>query len=186
MLGRNCKGHNPEKGPHLLKRAFVHTIRYLRANALALAALFVALGGTGYAAAGLNSHTASTRQPPLKAHGQVVAWAVVAGGGAIYPDGHVVAGAPRPQVRVTGTGSYKVTWKGIPTFPNRRIFCAAPVTVDSHFSPTNELPPVTPVPLTAGSAVVSTQGHVVYVQTLSPTGQPTPLGFEVALICRGT
>jgi hypothetical protein len=170
----------------LLKRTFVHTIRYLRANALALTALFVALGGTGYAAAGLHSQSASTRKPALKAHGQVVAWAVVAGGGAIFHDGHVVAGAPQPHVRVAGTGSYTITWEGIPTFPNRRVFCAAPVTVDAHFSPANELPPVTQVPLTAGNAVVSNQGHVVYVQTLSPSGQPTPLGFEVALICSGT
>lgn len=164
----------------MLKRAFVHTIRYLRANALALTALFVALGGTGYAAAGLHSHSASTRKPALTAHGQVVAWAVVT------DKGHVKAGGGRPRVRVTGTGTYTVTWQKVPTFPKRKIYCAAPVTVDSEFSAFDFTPPGSAVPEIAGYADVNTTGHVVYVQTFNPSGQPTPLGFEVAMICPGS
>lgn len=165
------------KGPLLLKRTLVRIVEYLRSNALAAVALFVALGGTGYAAAGLHSHAASTRQPTLTAHGQVVAWAVV------RDSGHVVAGGPGPRVRVTGTGAYTVRWRGIPTFPKRKIYCAAPVTVDSEFSPINEMPPLVS---TAGTATVNTTGHVVYVQTFNLSGQPVPLGFEVALICPGS
>lgn len=171
----------------MLKRAFVNTIRYLRANALALTALFVALGGTGYAAAGLHSHSASTRKPALTAHGQVVAWAVV------NFRGHVVAGGARPRVRVTGTGTYTVTWRGIPTVNGagpkplkHPMYCAAPVTVDSEFSPSNFTPPGSAIPETAGYATVNTTGHIVYVQTFDPAGQPTSLGFEVALICPGS
>jgi len=68
-----------------------HIVEYLRANALGAIALFVALRGTGYAAAGLRAHAGPARPPALRAHGVVVAWAVVAGGGAIYRHGHVVA-----------------------------------------------------------------------------------------------
>lgn len=161
----------------MLKRSFVHTIQYLRANALALTALFVALGGTGYAAAGLHTHSATTRRPKLTAHGQVVAWAVVT------DKGHVVAGGARPRVRVTGTGDYTLTWRDVPTFPKRKIYCAAPVTVDTEFS---GLDVTTPAPEITGYADVNTTGHVVYVQTFTPSGQPFPLGFEVALICPGT
>jgi hypothetical protein len=161
----------------LLKGKLAQTVRYLRANALALIALFVALGGTGYAAAGLPTQSASNRQPKLTAHGQVVAWAVV------NYKGHVVAGGARPRVRVTGTGDYTVTWRQVPTFPSRKVYCAAPVTVDTEFS---GLDVTIPAPEIAGYADVNTTGHVVYVQTFTPSGQPFPLGFEVALICPGT
>jgi hypothetical protein len=162
----------------LLRRILDHTVMYLRQNALAALALFVALGGTGYAAAGLHAHSASSSTPPLKAHGQVVAWAVVT-----YK-GHVVAGGARPHVRVTGTGTYTVTWRDVPTFPKRKIYCAAPVSVDSEFSPTNVQQPSPQS--TTGGVTVNTTGHVAYVDTFNLAGQPFPLGFEVALICPGT
>ena len=162
----------------MLKRSLLRILEYLRANALAAVALFVALGGTGYAAAGLDPGAASTRQPALTPHGQVVAWAIV------NFKGHVVAGGPQPRVRVGGTGSsYTVSWRGVPTSRNRKTYCASPVTVDQQFSPFDE---TAPSPLTAGYAVVNNLGHVVYVSTFNPSGQPTALGFEVALICPTT
>jgi hypothetical protein len=158
----------------LLKRTLAHTIRQLRQQTLGAIALFVALGGSGYAAVGLHSQSASTRAPALKAHGLVVAWAIV------NFNGHAVAGGPQPRVHVGGSGSYTVTWRGVPTSRRQRIYCASPVTVDEQFSPFDE---TAPLPLTAGYAVVHNVGHVVYVSTFNPAGQPTPLGFEVALIC---
>jgi hypothetical protein len=166
------------KGSFLLKRTLSRTADYLRNNHLALVALFIALGGTGYAAAGLRSQSASTRTPALTAHGQVVAWAIV------NFKGHVVAGGPQPRVRVGGSGSsYTVFWRGVPTSRKRKMYCASPVTVDQQFSPFDES---APSPLTAGYAVVNNAGHVVYVSTFNPSGQPTALGFEVALICPTT
>ena len=160
----------------LAKRAFVHTVRYLRANALALTALFVALGGTGYAAAGLRSHSASTRKPVLTAHGQVVAWAIVNG------KGHVVAGSPRPHVVGNSLGGfYQVSWRGVPTSPTRKMYCATPVTVDGQFSAPDTT--LNGRPGVAGYADVINKGHTVYVTTFDPWGNGTPLGFEVALIC---
>jgi hypothetical protein len=163
----------------LTNRLLTQTILYLRQNALAAIALFVALGGTGYAAAGLPSQGASTRKAsvaaaPLRAHGQVVAWAIVNG------KGHAVAGNPWPRVQ-GGGGVYTVRWRGIPTSTKRKQYCASPVTVDNQFSS----PDVTlsGQPAAAGYADATNLGHAVYVATFNPGGQPTPLAFEVALIC---
>ena len=164
----------------MTNRLLTNTILYLRQNALAAIALFVALGGTGYAAAGLPSHGASTPKAsaaaaPLRAHGQVVAWAIV------DSKGHAVAGNPWPRVQGGSGGVHAVRWHGIPTSTNRKQYCASLATVDDQFSS----PDVTlsGQPAAVGYADATNQGHAVYVATFSPTGLPTPLGFEVALIC---
>jgi hypothetical protein len=117
--------------------------------------------------------------PPLTAHGQVVAWAIING------NGHVVASAPRAHV-IAGHppgGYYQVSWRGVSTSRTRKLYCAATATIDGEFS-TPDLSG--PVPGVAGDVDVTNRGHVVYVNTFNPSGQPTPLGFEVALICPGT
>ena len=162
------------KGHHLLTGILARTARYLRQNALAAVALMVALGGTGYAATGLPSHSSTTRTPVLAAHGQVVAWALVNG------NGRVVAGGPQPRTQRNGPGLYTVSWRGVPTSRTRKEYCASMATVDDRFSSPDEN---VPSPVAAGYATVSNRGHFVFVATFNPSGQPTPLGFEVALIC---
>ena len=156
-------------------------LRHVRSNAIAYVALFVALGGTGYAALRLPANSVGSRQikngaiTPVKIDrhlitGSVRAWAEVSS------SGRVLAGEGGPTaVARTGAdslGQYLVTWK---TAPFAR--CAA---VGGAAAPGFSA-------LTPGSVVAQIQPPAgsteVQVNVYNTQGQPTALPFWVALLC---
>jgi hypothetical protein len=167
-------------------------VQHLRGNTVAYLALFVALGGTSYAAFSLPAGSVGARQ--LKNHsilpvkldpkfiaGSVRAWAVVGS------DGRVVAGGggPKASANAPYPGAYVVKWS-VPTHGS----CATDVTVDSNRSPITEHIPVMGNPsagFTAGYAVAYSTGQsgrtTSAVNTFDQQGRLTPLGFDVAIIC---
>jgi hypothetical protein len=156
-------------------------LRHVRSNAVAYLALFVALGGTGYAAANLPANSVGNRQikngsvTPVKIDrhlitGSIRAWAEV------NASGRLVAGEGGPKaVARTGSptpvGQYLVTWK---TASLRR--CAAVGGIESPGSS----------PLTPGTALATIQPSStpeVLVDTYDAQGLPTSLPFWVAVLC---
>lgn len=172
---------------------------HLRSNLVAYLALFVALGGTSYAAVTLPAGSVGTRQlrnhsiTPIKLGGgfggTIRAWAIVS------PKGRLIAGNPRPKVGYDGygPGGYSIFWPR--RFAPR---CATIATIDED-SPKTESVPVSGVasqPVTAGYASevgtgpyklgIGRHAHrisVTNVVTFNQLGQVTPLAFDVAVIC---
>lgn len=161
---------------------------HIRTHAVAYLALFVALGGTSAAAVTIdgsqirNHSIDPTKFNPTFINGSVRAWAIVA------PNGRVIASAGRPRVtpQPSDPGGYGIGWAV------RVGRCATDVTIDYTSSPPTERLPVSgnpSVPFTAGYAVASTNKassrsrNATFVQTFNQLGQPTPLGFNVAVVC---
>jgi hypothetical protein len=174
-------------------------ITHLRANLVGWVALFVALGGTGYAAIRIPRNSVGAAQirnrsiTPVKFNpsaigGSVRAWAI------IRADGSVIASAGKPTVQVSdgAPGAYGIQW-GV-SLPKT---CATVATIDAR-SPA----PTETVPLPGGTTQGVVAGYVsqVHTQTVTRTtkprrvaatglvtlnqvGQPTALAFDVAVIC---
>jgi hypothetical protein len=154
-------------------------VKHVRGNAVAYLALFVALGGTSYAAINLPAGSVGSKQlrngsiTPVKFDGRYIngsirAWAVVA------PNGTVQAGAGKPSVHVVSvvSGSYVITWKvPAPTF--KGCFAIGGLTGASSTAGSAE----------AGLAVPSRRDWSVDVSTYGPTGQRLAQYFYTALIC---
>jgi hypothetical protein len=152
--------------------------RHVRSNAVAYVALFVALGGTGYAALRIPANSVGNRQiqngaiTPVKldrhlVSGSVRAWAEVSA------SGRLLAGEGRPTVVArTGAdslGQYLVTWS---TDSFARCTGAAGTTAPGTS------------PLTPGFAVTQIQsGAEVQVDVYNAQGLPAALPFWVALLC---
>jgi hypothetical protein len=153
--------------------------QHLRSNVVAYLALFVALGGTGYAAVSLPANSVGGEQirngsiTPAKLNrsligGDVRAWALV------NANGRVLAGAGKPRVvvqRGTGaTGHYTVFWK-VAGFTR----CVA----------------ITGIPMGQGDGpgfVRAATGfaqapHVADVAVYNAQGQQAALPFWVAVLC---
>jgi hypothetical protein len=174
-------------------------IRHLRANVVGYLALFVALGGTSYAAISIPRGSVGT--PQLRNHavtpvklgngiaGSVRGWAIVA------PDGRVIAGGGKPHVlaAIPPDGHYTIEW-GV-AIPNT---CATVANVEKR----GALGPTETVPLPGGNGMVSViAGYVSQIETVGgsdQTGNTTPttdlftfneagqlaaLPFDVAVIC---
>lgn len=160
---------------------------YLNQHALAAAAFvcsILALAGSSYAAftisgSQIRNHTINpVKLNPKFINGSVRAWAIVG------PNGRVIAGAGKPKVTVTvaAPGNYGIKW-GVKV---KR--CATEVSIDSESSPPTEQIPIPgslSTPFTAGYSVGATSGRhdETAVQTFNQQGQPTPLAFDVAVIC---
>jgi hypothetical protein len=173
-------------------------VGHLRPNAIAYLALFVALGGTGYAAVSIPRGAVGTAQlrnhavTPVKLGkgitGSVRAWAIVG------PTGKVIAGGGKPRVVApVPNGLFTIDW-GVP-IPET---CATVATVAKReaLGPT-ETVPVPP----AGGTIPVVAGYVSQAETIggsdrngatTPTtdlltfnqaGQLTPLPFDIAVIC---
>ena len=174
----------------MLTRPLHHLRRHVSRNVVAYLALFIALGGTGYAATNLPAQSVGAAQlrdhsispvklDPSRINGNVRAWAIV------RPSGHVIAGGGKPRVgQVIGfPGRYTIRW-GVNVGR-----CDTAATIDLAASPPTEtlaIPGDPAVPFTAGYAVASTSGGRAagtFVQTYSQAGQPTPLGFDVTVVC---
>ena len=98
-------------------------LNHIRGNAIAYLALFVALGGTGYAAVNLPANSVGNRQirngaiTPVKLDRQLVSGSVRAWAEVSWT-GRVLAGEGSPSVVVQkgqgATGHYSVFWKVAP------------------------------------------------------------------------
>jgi hypothetical protein len=169
-------------------------LEHIRRNAVGYIALFVALGGTGYAAVTLPQGSVGSRQiknhaiDPIKLNpkfisGNVRAWAVVSS------SGRVVAGGGKPEGGQPVTpGVYEISW-GVRLRPN----CGTNATIDFGHSPATEnipIPGQSSAPFTAGYAVAETftngrarAQNVTSVHTFNQSGRLTPLGFDIAVVC---
>ena len=167
------------------------TLEHLRHHALAATALvcsLLALAGSSYAAftidgSQIRSHSIDpVKLNPRFINGNVRAWAIVA------PNGHLIAGAGKPKVTPAAAdpGGYGISW-GLKVGR-----CATVASVDySSSRPTEKVAIVgnPSMPFVAGYAVASTgkaspgRGNATFVQTFDQAGQPTPLGFDAAVIC---
>jgi hypothetical protein len=170
-------------------RASVHTTErpivsrlfdHMRRNLVAYLALFVALGGTGYAAANLPAGSVGTAQlrsgaitpPKFDRHligGYVRAWAVT------NNQCQVVASSPAavmtPKGTCSGNGPYSIVWKG--KFPKQSKSCAA---IGVPHAPPPGIGP--PQPTIYADYV----GHgIVNMTFVNPVGPGQ--GVSVALIC---
>jgi hypothetical protein len=144
-------------------------LSHVRTNLIAYLALFVALGGTSYAAFSLPPGSVGGPQiqnhvidpvkfDPKAINGSVRVWAYYA------PALRYTAGPGRPVVRGGTPGLYLVSWRKIarPT-----TACAVLATVDG--SP--------------GYATATQVRREIGVSTYDPQGQLTPLAFEIVVIC---
>ena len=154
-----------------------HSIRH---NIVAYAALFIALGGTSWAAVNLPVGSVGNRQlrnrsitpgkfNPQYINGTVRAWAVVA------PNGTIQSGAGKPTVLVeSGTpGLYVIKWKKVATATQRGCFAIGGLNAESGQSGAAE-----------ATLFVPRKGPwAVDVNTYGPQGQRLPQYFYTAVIC---
>jgi hypothetical protein len=174
-------------------------IAHLRANMVGWVALFVALGGTGYAAIRIPRNSVGPTQirnrsiTPVKFNpssigGSVRAWAIVRADGGVMASG----GKPTVSVSADAPGTYGIQW-GV----NLPKTCATVANVDARSPAPTEtvsIPGGTTQSVVAGYAsqvhtqtyTRSTRPHRVSVTgliTLNQVGQPTALAFDVVVIC---
>jgi hypothetical protein len=155
-------------------------LNHVRGNTVAYLALFVALGGTGYAAANLPANSVGNRQirngsiTPVKIDRQLItgsvrAWAEVSA------SGKVLAGEGGPSVVVQrgqgATGHYSVFWK-VAAF--KRCVAVGGVTVAGDDASPGFVVPVVDFPGEPGR---------VAVEVYNAQGQQAALPFYVAVLC---
>jgi hypothetical protein len=156
-------------------------LRHVRSNAVAYLALFVALGGTGYAAANLPANSVGGRQirngsiKPVKldrhlTSGSIRAWAEV------NAKGHLVAGegGPKPtaQMGADSMGKYLVRWQTA-SFARCAAIGGTAAPGFSNLTPGSAVAQIQPPPRASG----------VQVDVYDAQGQPAALPFWVALLC---
>ena len=170
-------------------------INHVRGNLVGWIALFVALGGTGYAAISIPRNSVGAAQirnrsiSPIKFNptsigGSVHAWAI------IRANASVLASGGKPTVSAGEVpGSYEIQW-GV-RLPRT---CATIANVDERS------PDQTPVSVPNGGTDVvigyvssvntqtvptSTGGKVsvTSLNTFNQSGHPTPMEFDIAIIC---
>ncbi len=164
------------------------TLTFIRHNVISLLALFVALGGTSYAAFSLPPGSVGTRElrngsvtngklakravtaanlDPRSIAGHIADWAQ------IRADGHVVSSSPRASVSSTDPtrGLFRVSWHR--SIPSNCIAIANPVNVA----------PIAP----ASASTFGPAGHGrsanLLVETFDGTGNNVPLSVNVVVIC---
>jgi hypothetical protein len=171
-------------------------IAHLRGNLVGWIALFVALGGTGYAAISIPRNSVGAAQiknrsitpakfNPSAIGGSVRAWAIIRANATVLASSRkpVVLAGPVP-------GSYDIQWPV--RFPHT---CATVANVDER-SP-DQTPVTTSDGATTNVAIGSVSGvatetiptstghkiSVTNLDTFNAAGQPTPMAFDVAVIC---
>jgi len=153
---------------------------HIRHSIVGYIALFIAMGGSGYAAINLPAASVGNNQlrnhsiTPVKFNRQLIngnirAWVVV------NANGSVQAGAGKPTVQLgTGPGTYFVRWKSVATPTQRGCF---PITgVTSGFGPgfTTQVFHAASPPHHPGG---------VFIDTFDAQGQPLAESFYAALVC---
>lgn len=164
-------------------------LTFIRHNAIALSALFVALGGTSYAALSLPAGSVGTKQlhngavtsrklarhavdavnlDPKSIAGHVADWAQV------RSDGRVISSVPRANVVVTtpGRGLYRVSWNQ--AISSKCMAIAQPSNISA----------------VVGSATATTFGPSgrgrstnLLVQTFDGSGNNVPENVNVMVFC---
>jgi hypothetical protein len=156
-------------------------LRHLRQNTVAYVALFVALGGTGYAAVNLPAGSVGTKQlknhsiQPVKfdprfINGTVRAWAVVESGGKVQ------AGKGKPVVTVGtgGRGVYVVKWRAVSAPAHSGCFAIGGLTDDGQPGSAEA---------SLGFSVNGPKIWVVDVSTYGASGNRAAQAFYTAVIC---
>jgi hypothetical protein len=162
----------------------------IQSNSVAWLALFIALGGSSYAALTPTvvrqqvPHSSLDRsaQSTQSTTGTVRAWAVVGS------KGRVISGGGKPRATLTPTpGDYWVHW-GVKLGSG----CATVASVDLQYSPRSMVPlgssTSSAVAVPAGYAVTHSYGgrhspNQTNVLTFNQSGQPAPLGFDLTVVC---
>jgi hypothetical protein len=165
-------------------------VRHARSNLVGYLALFVALGGTSYAAISIPRGSVGATQirnhsiTPVKFNRSVIAgsaraWAIVGA------SGNVIASGGKPKVTTSSSipGRYGIQW-GL----NLPRTCSTVANIDSR-SPASAQTVIT-LPgggvenVVAGFVTdVRTNGGVTGLDTLNQAGHPMSLAFDVAVIC---
>lgn len=159
-------------------------IRHLRANAIAYLALFVALGGTSYAAASLPAGSVGNRQlrnhsidpdklNPRYIKGNIRIWASVSASGRVLAGGRGVKVVPQGSV----PGDYLISPARTSSVAMPRR-CASVSSVDD----TSAVPGYADAEVVIGSRGETPRWQIV-VSTYSSSAVPTSLPFDVAVIC---
>ena len=156
----------------MIKRVF---LSHVRRHAVGYVALFVALGGTSYAALNLSDHSINpVKLNPRRFGGYVRAWATVTAEGRVVSSSNKSVGVSmhRPPVP---PGDYDVFWHARPASR-----CTAVVNVDASA--------VSVAGMAPGTAIGQTthrRGHdeETTVLTYDATGRAKALPFDVALLC---
>jgi hypothetical protein len=163
-------------------------LNHIRANAVAYLALFVALGGTSYAAVNLPAGSVRTKQlhngavtnrklarhavraanlDPKSIAGHVADWA------RISASGQVLSSSPQATVTLKGpaSGIYQISWHR--PIPDSCIGIANPANGPQ-------------APVTANTFGPDGQGSATFlgVETFGSTGANVPESFNVVVICR--
>ncbi len=165
---------------------------HLRRQSVGYVAIFIALGGTTYAAIGVprgsvgaaqlrNHSITSVKFNPNSVAGSVRAWAIV------RADGRLIAGGGKPKSSINSfPGHYEIDW-GVRLPRN----CATTANVDIRSRPTETVPVSGNTTQALAAGYVSGAGtgrfrqggDFTIVTTFNQAGQVTPLVFDVAEIC---
>ena len=148
-------------------------VLHIRHNTVAYLALFVALGGTSFAAVEIANHSIT----PVKLNrqlfgGYVRAWASVAASGRVIAS----TGGVKVGVQTSApAGDYAIHWRTTPT-----TGCVSIADVDRRGVGFSGPLPGYALPEATGRA-----GRVeeAVVQTYNAQGRPASLPFDVALLC---
>jgi hypothetical protein len=162
----------------------IRLLNHARSNVIGYIALFVALGGTSYAALSLPAGSVGTRQlrngavtarklangsiTPAKLDGGAVRhWAQV------NADGTIASSSGRAHDNgVPQDGDYVITWSD--SFSSRCGAIATPEGGSGLLSPSAG---------TANTHIVDRHPTVVWVTTYNAQGKPSPAAFSLAVIC---
>jgi hypothetical protein len=158
-------------------------LHHIRSNAVAYAALFIALGGSSYAAVSINGSQIRNRTiNPIKLNPDFIA-GNVRGWANVRPNGQLIASAGHPRVQQNHglPSEYIIRWGP------RVSHCSTIASVDGADSPPTQQvagPGNSSLTLRTGFAVASRSGsHYTLVDTYNQSGQPTQMAFNVAVIC---
>lgn len=143
--------------------------RHFRENVIAYLALFVALGGTSYAAVTLPNHSIDpVKLNPRYIGGYVRAWVSVNASGRVTASGGRVRVIPDPDV---APGHYIIDWRPRPTSR-----CGPIGSVDFSAGPV-------PGYVIAEAGTSHERGEQSAVQTYNAQGMPAALAFDLMLVC---
>ena len=143
-------------------------VTHLRRNVVAYIALFVALGGTSYAAVSVANHSLVPQKfNPKYIGGFVRAWASVNAQGQVISS----AGGVRVGLDPVITGHYIISWH-----PRPASRCTALGTVATYQS-------LSPGYLIIEAYRTPSRGQQTLVQTYNSQGQQTDFPFNVELLC---
>jgi hypothetical protein len=160
--------------------------RHVRTNAVAYLALFVALGGTSYAAVSLPSNSVGNRQlrnhsidpdklNPKFIRGSIRIWASVTASGRVVAGGRGVKVVPPDGVAEKSIYELEPAPGGRIATPRR---CAPVVSVDDNASAGG----YATAEVGVFSRSTSPRWQVV-VETYGADGLPAPLPFDLAVVC---